>query len=121
MTNPESIPSPASAGAPTAVSPSPLGTVSFVAGTAANLLQLLMQFVFVLLLSSVGYAGLQPVQLIATAIAFVLGAAALVIGVLALLQKNARRALAGAGIALGAVVVLGAVVGLVQGLLLDLV
>ncbi|KQM82632.1 hypothetical protein ASE68_04540 [Agromyces sp. Leaf222] len=95
--------------------------VSFVAGTAANLLQFLMQFVFVLLLSSVGYAGLQPVQLIATAIAFVLGAAALVIGVLALLQKNAPKALAGAGTALGAVVVLGAVVSLIQGLLLALV
>jgi hypothetical protein len=121
MTSPEHVPSAANAPAPASARPFPLGLVSFIAGAAANLLQFLMQFAFVLLVSSVGYMAVQPVQLVVTVIAFVLGAAAVIIGILALLQKHAPRGLAAAGTALGAVVVVGAVVSLIQGLLLNLV
>ena len=95
-----------------------LALVSFIAGVAANLVQILVQIVIVALVTSAGYLALEALQSVTAVISLGLGLAAVVTGVIVLVQRGAPKALAAAGTALGAVVVIGTAVSLVQSALL---
>jgi hypothetical protein len=92
-----------------------LGMVSFVLGLATVLVNVLQSFGVIILVRFAG-SGLpySLVNIVGMSLVGILGAVALVIGIVALLKRGAPKGLAGAGVALGGEAVLFLLVNLVE-------
>ena len=101
---------------------SPLAVVAFVSGTATVLVGAVFTLAFPFVLSSSGYSpsSVGVLQLVNGILTGVLALVATVTGAVALARRLPGTALAAAGTALGAAALLGAVLGLVQGALYQL-
>jgi hypothetical protein len=92
-----------------------LGVVSFAAGLATVLVSMMQSLVLILLVRFAG-SGLpyMLVNIAGMSLVGILGAAALVLGIVALLRRGAPKGLAGAGTALGGQAVFFLLLNLVE-------
>lgn len=118
--NPAAVTPAAPISSATASARNPLGTAALAVGVAILALQLVFQFLFVAIVTSAGYQVYSAVALAEGILTGLLAAAAIVLGVIALLRPTARRAAAIIGITIGGYALFNILLGLIQGALFQL-
>ncbi|QEO14594.1 hypothetical protein FLP10_09305 [Agromyces intestinalis] len=122
MTESDSTPAPAASSSPYGVAPDArprnvIGVAAFIAGVASKLVGVIFGLSVPAILAADGAYGVyQLASFITSVLGFVLGAVALVLGIVGLVRPGRPRGFAAAGAAIGAVVVVEVAVGLLQGL-----